>query len=209
VNWKDLDYLLPPPMYDPFAFEVSDWSLRLEAITMYRLLRRATESAPCDEPCAPSSFAGVLRAALQRCAEYRSWSGKPPLAPERRVPFDTGCGPLEDARARLGEPQFSPAWAEAATAAKLAFARAPDQLPRLRPGDPVIVQTHDQDRMIVRSGPGLSSPEVARLASGVGVRVVGGPTAADGYWWWQLDGGGWAADTNLEYSQPYHLQRQR
>src|SRR5262249_48715217 len=50
----------------------------------------------------------------------------------------------------------------------------------------------------LRSSPSLTSSIVARLAAGTQLKIIGGPTCADGYLWWQvqqLDGSeGWIAE---------------
>jgi hypothetical protein len=52
----------------------------------------------------------------------------------------------------------------------------------------------------VRSSPSLSGSVLHCLPLGSDVRVVAGPTGADGYRWWSVDAGGWIAETYLSKS---------
>lgn len=52
-----------------------------------------------------------------------------------------------------------------------------------------------------RAEPGLKARVVTAFAEGEQVRILGGPTEADGYIWWQLEGAegiGWSAQQSLE-----------
>jgi hypothetical protein len=58
-------------------------------------------------------------------------------------------------------------------------------------GQPVVTQGAGH-LVNLREGPGLSSPVRAALPSGTTLTVIGGPQAADGTTWWELDGAaGW------------------
>ncbi len=56
----------------------------------------------------------------------------------------------------------------------------------------------DGDKLNVRDGAGINYNRVTRLESGTIVEIIGGPTEADGYRWWQIrtDSGvvGWSVD---------------
>lgn len=52
----------------------------------------------------------------------------------------------------------------------------------------------------VRSAPGISEPQVGSLQPGAIFQVTDGPVCADGYVWYQVDGGGWTAESaNPDY----------
>lgn len=81
---------------------------------------------------------------------------------------------------------------------------------RLETGDRALIpfEMGAYFRLVVRSAPGLSSPNIARLYAGMDFDVVGGPACADRMTWWQIrrDDGieGWAAESDRDgyYMRP-------
>lgn len=63
----------------------------------------------------------------------------------------------------------------------------------LRIGGTATVNAGRGDCLNVRAAPARSAVIVTCLADGARVRVIGGPIAADGVAWWQLDGPGWVS----------------
>ncbi len=75
--------------------------------------------------------------------------------------------------------------------------------PQFNVGDGVVVNT---DALYLRSGPGTGSSVIATMPTGTTGQVIGGPTSANGFVWYQLSTGfgqGWAAQyLSLDNSPP-------
>lgn len=88
----------------------------------------------------------------------------------------------------VGTPQFQ--------SPPIAMTPAPPQ--QLYPGGPAQVHTTEGDMLRVRSGPGTGFQVVFQLANGTMVRILEGPTEANGYSWWRIqtsDGrSGWVVE---------------
>ncbi|MGI8553068.1 MAG: peptidoglycan DD-metalloendopeptidase family protein [Dehalococcoidia bacterium] len=58
--------------------------------------------------------------------------------------------------------------------------------------------TGTNDCLVLRSGPSLAASALGCLADGSISSILDGPRSADGYTWWLLDDGGWAAADYLQ-----------
>jgi hypothetical protein len=68
----------------------------------------------------------------------------------------------------------------------------------LRTGVDIVVA--DQPCVNVREGPALGQPAVDCIVAGTTIQLSAGPTAADGFEWWQVSGrSGWIAGDFLRY----------
>jgi hypothetical protein len=210
LGWKDAVPVLPSLDFAPF---VAGDSLFLDqardvAWLLYLGLRCATEAVPGDDPCPfGTQFEAAVNRAVDQCQSYGNGAleSRPEYQPGRHgpvvVPLDRACNLLKSA-VPSGPVITNRRWRTAATEAKLALATIPTLPPRLRIGAPAVVNTHSEDRMIVREEPGLDAAEITRVHNGTGFIIEAGPVAADGKYWWRFGSGGWAAEENLEYPTP-------
>lgn len=175
------------------------------AFVIYLALACATESVagPCPHG---GAFADEVGGVVARCEAYGGG------AIESRVDYDAGrdaatvlpldsaCRALRGAAAAApGAPARTATWLTAANEAKLALTSIPAFPPRLRIGANVVVNTHGNDRMIVRERPGLAEAEVTRVNNGAGFVIKSGPFRNDDKFWWEFESGGWAAEENLQF----------
>jgi SH3 domain-containing protein len=71
----------------------------------------------------------------------------------------------------------------------------------LRTGADIIVASGGAPPCVnVRTGPGLNQPAVDCIPNGAKIRLSAGPTDADNYQWWQVEGRtGWVVSLYLRY----------
>ncbi len=107
-----------------------------------------------------------------------------PLTPIARPPLQTS--PRPSPRPTLTQPAASP---------------TPIAVPVLAVGRRARVANLNGAPLRARANPGVNQPIVARIAEGSEVTLLEGPTQADGYIWWRIEGeagSGWSAQGNPE-----------
>lgn len=101
----------------------------------------------------------------------------------------TGTTPLPAAATTTGQP--------ATTSSSPAATTGPG---KFTAGEALVVTGTAPDCLNVRTGPAITNPAIVCLADGEKVTVTGGPEAAGGLTWWQVNtklGEGWAAQDYL------------
>jgi hypothetical protein len=147
-----------------------------------------------------ASGAGMLAANLReaRTPVNRAWRSAMPLTSaallaELKPPADLSA--LSQAIQGAAESLPDPAAAPAPPA--LAAAPASDAS-KLQPGvEATISNLEPSGCLNLRESPGGGARVLGCLPQGENVRVEAGPREADGYRWWQVDRGGWLAETYL------------